>query len=193
MQRRKRLRDFKWSSYPGYSGLTKAFAFADETIVLDELVGTGSAARLRYRRFVEEGLLREIENPFHAVKWQAALGSEGFLRKIRDGVRKLHKERREITSLRKAIEFPSPAAILSKVARKFNVKPERLTSATEHGLEARNVAIWVISESCGIKLREIGEIFGGLHYSAVAQRIRRTRDSYSQKSARALIAEMSNV
>jgi len=32
-----------------------------------------------------------------------------------------------------------------------------------------------------------------LHYSAVAQRIRRIRTSYSEKTARALIAEVSNV
>ena len=35
--------------------------------------------RLSYRRFVEEGLLREIENPLDAVSWQTVLGREHFL------------------------------------------------------------------------------------------------------------------
>src|SRR5271165_919091 len=37
-----------------------------------------------YRRWVEEGLIGEIEDPFEAVKWQQVLGGEGFLRKLQD-------------------------------------------------------------------------------------------------------------
>ena len=33
---------------------------------------------LEYRRWVEEGLIGEIEDPFEAVKWQQVLGGEGF-------------------------------------------------------------------------------------------------------------------
>jgi chromosomal replication initiation ATPase DnaA len=105
----------------------------------------------------------------------------------------LHKQRREMTSVRKAVKLPQPEAVLSRVARKFGVNPECLTSRRGHGLEARNVAMWIISESCGITLRQIGELFGGIDYAAVAQRIRRTRLAYSDNAARALIVEMSNV
>ena len=52
---------------------------------------------------MEEGLVREVENPFAAVQWQTVLGSEGFVQKLRDRVRGLHRERREITSLRQVI------------------------------------------------------------------------------------------
>jgi hypothetical protein len=33
--------------------------------------------------FVEEGLLREIENPFEAVQWQMVLGSESLVQRER--------------------------------------------------------------------------------------------------------------
>jgi hypothetical protein len=42
-------------------------------------------------------------------------------------------------------------------------------------------------------LREIGELFGGLDYAAVAQRIRRTRSSHDSIAARKLKATMLNV
>jgi putative transposase len=148
---------------------------------------------LRYRRFVEEGLISEIANPFEAVQWQTALGSERLLQQIRDRAKGLHNQRREMISVRKAMELVRPEVVLNRVATTFKVRQERLKDRKEHGLEARNVAMWMISESCGITLRQIGELFGGLHYSAVAQRIRRTRARYSEKSARALIAEMSNI
>src|SRR6266478_7938377 len=51
---------------------------------ISELRGPRRAERLRYRRFVEEGLSREVENPFEAVQWQAVLGDESFVQKLRD-------------------------------------------------------------------------------------------------------------
>ena len=193
VERRNRLRHFQWSSYRSYAGLARPLGFVNEAMVLDELAGSGRAARLRYRRFVEEGLISKIDNPFEAVRWQAILGSERFLRKIRDRVKGLHKERHEITSVRQARQLAEPEVVLSKVARKFKVDPVLLKSRRKHGLQARNVAMWIISESCGITLREIGELFGGLSYNAVAQRIRRTRHVYPEKIAQALIMQMSNV
>lgn len=193
MQRRRRLRDFKWSSYRGYAALAEPFNFVQETIILDELSGSKQAARLSYRRFVEEALTREIDNPFEAVRWQVVLGRENFLRRVRDRVKCLHKQKREIPSLRQALRFVEPTAVLKKVAKKFNANVQRLRSRSERGSQAKNVAMWMIWELCGMTLREVGEFFSQMDYSAVAQRIRRTRLTYSEQAAQALIEEMSNV
>src|SRR5882724_8403979 len=104
-------------------------------------------ARLRYRRFVEEGLLREVENPFEAVQWQAVLGDESFVQKLRDRVKGLHKQRREITPLRKAAASIDPDRILQRVAEKYHVDRERLVARGDRGLHARNVAMWMIWET----------------------------------------------
>lgn len=108
VERRSRLRAFKWSSYPGYAGLINSFPFVEESSVLEEVAGSTRSARLKYRRFVEEGLIREVENPFEAVHWQTALGSERLLRKIRDCVKGLQDQSREITSVRKALTYARP-------------------------------------------------------------------------------------
>ena len=60
-------------------------------------------------------------------------------------------------------------------------------------LQARNVAMWMIWESGTKSLREIGELFGGLDYAAVAQRIRRTRSAHTARARSNLINEMLNV
>jgi len=96
------------------------------------------------------------------------LGDESFVQKLRDRVKGLHKERREITALRQGMH-------------------------KERGLEARNVAMWMIWESGTKSLLEIGELFGGLDYAAVAQRIRRTRLAHDARTKRKLLGEMSNV
>src|SRR6266550_491595 len=78
-RRREKLRNYRWSSYRGYGGLEKPFRFIEGGLVLGQLGGPTRGQRVRYRRFVEEGLLREIESPWEAVQWQAVLGSESFV------------------------------------------------------------------------------------------------------------------
>jgi hypothetical protein len=50
--------------------------------------------------------------------------------------------------------------------------------------------MWMIWETGNKSLREIGELFGGLDYATVAQRIRRTRSSHDSIAARKLKATM---
>jgi putative transposase len=101
LERRKRLRAWRWSSYRSYSGLARGEPWVSEERVLGGLSGRNKGRRLRYRRFVEEGLVRDIENPLEAVEWQAALGGEGFLRKLRDRLDGRKAHHREVPSLRK--------------------------------------------------------------------------------------------
>ena len=191
-ERRTRLRRFPWSSYRGYAGLAKPLPLIEEEMVLGEL-GRGRRQRLRYRRFTEEGLLREIESPLEAVQWQAVLGSDSFVQKARDRVKGLDKAKREITPVRKAALNVQPKEVLSRVAKKFGLEPARLQRRGERGLVARNVAMWMVWESGALSLREIGELFGGLDYAAVAQRIRRTRLTYKPLAKEKLLTAMLNV
>ena len=192
-QRRKRLRAFKWNSYRGYAGLSAQFPFVKEEMALGELRGPKRAERLRYRRFVEEGLVREIESPFEALLWQAVLGDESFVQKLRDRIKGLHKQRREITALRKAVPSIDADKILERVAERYKVHRARLVARGEWGLPAKNVAMWMIWETGSKSLREIGELFGGLDYAAVAQRIRRARSSQDPIAARKLMNKILNV
>ena len=174
-QRRSRLRAYRWSSYRGYAGLEKAFDFVEEELVLGELQAPKASERLRYRRFVEDGLTREIENPFEAVQWQAILGSESFARKIQDRLRGLERNGREVTAVRRGVRKVLPSAVIKFVAQCHGVPVERLLERGGYGLEARNVAMALVWERCALSLREIGELFGGIDYAAVAQRIRRIK------------------
>lgn len=192
-ERRTRLRRFKWSTYPGYAGLSRSFPFVAEELILGELGGPKRGERLRYRRFVEQGLAREIENPFAAVQWQAILGNESFVQKLRDRVKGLHKARREITPLRRAARKTESHEVLKRVAKKYQLEVKRLVAPGERGLPARNLAMWMIWEMGDKSLREIGELFGGIDYAAVAQRIRRTRLAHDAAATRRLLKEMSNV
>ena len=193
-ERRERLRGFKWSSYPGYARLGRQFPFVEEAAVLGSLArGLGAQQqRLEYRRFVEEGLLREVENPFELVRWQAVLGDESFVQKVRDRLSKMGRGSREIKSARRMEPAIGWEQVVQRVAKKYRVEKKQLIEG-EHGLEARNVAMWMLWEGGGRTLREIGELFGGIDYAAVAQRVRRARQAHNEKSALRLRQEILNI
>ena len=182
-ERRERLRSYRWSSYRGYAGLGRQWPWVNEDLVWGEFGGgRGRQRRVRYRRFVEEGLLREIRDPARQAQWQSILGSEGFLQRIVDVVQERGKDRREVKALRRAVRGPDPRAILALVAAEYGIEAERLLERGGYGLEARNVALWAIWQSCDWTLREIGRLFGGLDYAAVAQRIKRVQSTNKQLS-----------
>jgi chromosomal replication initiation ATPase DnaA len=81
-----------------------------------------------------------------------------------------------------------PQKILQRVAKKYGVDWQRLVAPGERGLQAKNVAMWIVWETGSKSLREIGELFGGLDYAAVPQRIHRTKSTYNLIAARRPIA-----
>ncbi|SRR6266567_204578 len=194
-ERRERLRKYRWSSYRGYAGLEKQPGWVSEELVLGEFGTSGKpACRQRYRRFVEEGLVREIDDPVAAAQWQCILGSEGFLQEIMDRMQRRRPERREVKALRQGTRGADPRAIVALVASEYGVKPAELMSKGGYGMEARNVALWAIWQGCDCTLREIGALFGGLDYAAVAQRIKRvTQRGATRNRLRKILAKCQNI
>jgi putative transposase len=192
LERRKRLRAWRWSSYRSYSGLARPQPWMNEERVLGEMRGRDKGRRLRYRRFVEEGLVREIEDPLEAVKWQAALGGEGFLRKLRDRLKGRKEQHREVPSLRKLQPRLEAGSILECVAQAYQCAKAEVLKQGTRGNEARAVAMVLIWDCCGMRLREIGELFDGSGYTAVAQLIARTREKDRRNVLRFKLAKLMN-
>ncbi len=191
VERRKRLREYPWSSYRGSAGLAKPTSWVKDELVLGELGGSRRGGALRYRRFVEEGLLREIENPLEAAQWQAVLGSENFIRRIQDRMKEVGRGREEVTALRQGARRTRPEEVLAQVARHYGVEGKGAGVDALLG-EARNVALWLLWEKCGLSQREIGKMVGGVKPAAVAQRLRRLTPE-SRRAALTIGKDMSNV
>lgn len=175
-ERRERLRAYPWSSYRGYAGLAKYRGGVQEGLILGEMGGAGHQRVIDYRRFVEAGLREEIDNPLQAVQWQAALGSEGFLRRIQDRMNEVKGGRGQVTALRQGAKRVPPEKVVAAVARHYGVRAGGGGEGADALMgEACNVALWLVWEKCGLSQREIGEMFGQLDAAAVAQRLRRLK------------------
>jgi len=194
-KRRARLRSYRWSSYRGYAGLAAQKQFVTDELVLGELAN-GNAdqkSKIQYRRFVEEGLLREIENPFEQVRWQSVLGDESFLRKLSDKFKSKRDHRREVTGVRHALHVTEPKRLIDRVAEHYRITPRKLLEERAHGSEARNVAMWLLRRRGAMSLGEIGLLFGGIDYAAVGQRIRRLDREITEQKRLRKTCEMLNV
>jgi REP element-mobilizing transposase RayT len=194
-ERRARLREYRWSSYRGYAGLGRQDEFVTEELVLGEFDARGEReGKGRYRRFVEEGLLREVENPAEGAQWQTVLGSEGFLQRVKDKMQPQRGKRREVKALRHGTTGPNALAIIGRVAAHYRLPIERVLRGNEYGLQARNVAMWTVWHACELTLRDIGTIFGGIDYAAVAQRVRRVdQNEMVQRDLKKLLQQCQNI
>ena len=192
---RTRLRSYQWGSYRGYAGLVRQRQFVIEDLVLGEFTGGRGRRKMKgqYRRFVEEGLLREIANPFEQVRWQSALGDESFIRQLNDRLISMGVEERDPTNVPRALQSNRPAELIDRVAKHYRIPPRKLFEKGGYGSEARNVAMWLLRRKGTLTLREIGLLFGGIDYAAVSQRIRRLDREIAKREQLRQTCEMLNV
>src|ERR1700726_4108122 len=96
-----------------------------------------------YRRWVEEGLIGEIEDPFEAVKWQQVLGGEGFLRKLKDHWNQRVERPKNYGQKRNWSAFGAEL-VLERVSEHFQSDLETLKKRGIRGNAARRCAIYAV-------------------------------------------------
>ncbi|MGN1442935.1 MAG: helix-turn-helix domain-containing protein, partial [Acutalibacteraceae bacterium] len=75
--------------------------------------------------------------------------------------------------------------IINEVSRSFNVSPADLRSDKRNAniSQARQVAMYIVSEMTNMSLKAIGKEFGGKHYSTVIYSLNEIKDKLAQNVA----------
>ncbi len=172
-----RLKDWPWSSYPAYIGSREPLDWLHREAVY-RMLGRKQHQR-GYRLFVEAGVDEEIAEFYGRGRRPPVLGDETFRERVmidaRDTTEVAHHERRLLQE---------PEAILEAVARHYGLPVEamlRRGRLDRLASQARSIAMGLCQARAGLTLNEIGERFGGIGYSTVAQRIRRLRASVGEE------------
>jgi REP element-mobilizing transposase RayT len=176
-ERRERLRGYPWSSYRGYAGLEKMKSFVDSDAiqrVFESFTGRRWKA-WKYRRWVEEALIGEIDNPFEAVKWQQVLGGEKFLRKLKNHWNKRAGRPRNYSQKRRWSASVGAEEVLKRVSEHFESNAEALKERGTRNHLARRCAITLCWDHAGLSHKEIAALFRMPSSNSVAQTIRRTK------------------
>jgi putative transposase len=150
--------EYTWSSYKGYLLKTRSSEWVEYSWTL------GAFGNRNQRRLYKEYVFRETpESPMRKLYGQVVLGSEEFI----SGLKKvLPKDSGEgILNKRLFNSDSDPHTILKIVAEEFNITPDELKMKGIH----RNVAIYLVRRYSGLGNSGTGELFGGMHYTAVSR------------------------
>jgi putative transposase len=183
------LKEYKWSSLPGYIGLMKRDAFVTYGTVLGYMGGDTKEGEKRYRDFVISGLGKGIKNPIMEARAGAVLGTDSFIEWVRktfiDGREWTRKEQPQVGSIRSVIPVLKIATVVGK---EYGVRPEELVKARSPWREARRVLI-EMSYRLNMSyrpLQKLGDELGGIGGAAVAHNHNRIQKQmlYDKKFAK---------
>jgi REP element-mobilizing transposase RayT len=185
-ERLHRLRDHAWSSYPAYVGWRNAPAWLTREPILSHL-GRGQGSReAAYRRYVEEAVREGLrETPWERLVENVALGSARFLRSLQQ---QWHGDERESPGLRRLRGLPSWERAIQVVEELRGEKWGEFRD--RYGDWGRDLAMYLGQRRCGLKLKELGALAGGIDYGSVSGAIRRLESrAQREKIMRKLLQE----
>jgi chromosomal replication initiator protein len=116
---------------------------------------------------VESTLGEELTSPMEKVYGGMMLGGEGFIREVLSRLENEQMEGVEIShrkTLRATVDVDE---IISALCEHYEVGVEEV--AGNKRSEARNAGVYLLKKHTGATNTEIGELFGGISYSAVAK------------------------
>lgn len=158
----KRPEEYPWSSYRDYIGERKTLEWLNTGFIHGYFSKKVPDAERKYRKFVEELLGKEYENPLSATVAATMLGGTEFIQEITDRHIDGKQIDRDLPALRTLSNRPTMEAISQTVK---NIVGESVKLADKTN-------IYLCHKYSGAKLKEIGERFG-IGQSAVTQVSRR--------------------
>ncbi|MBM9606239.1 transposase [Desulfopila inferna] len=164
--------DYLWSSHREYSNSAKKWDWLHKEFLLRMFDQDPHRAKKQYKDFVQCEESAEFTNFFSRKNLTSFFGSQNFIDWVKSTYRQLqnHKEIPQSKHLTPTIDD-----IKRAVCEYYEIEQKHLEQ-TKRGQvnEARNVAVYLAREKCGLSLETIGRQFELLKYSSVSSIVTRT-------------------
>ena len=164
--RGKALRSYVWSSLPGYVSPRARKPFLRVEEVLGYFGGDTSGGRRSYARYVEQGLVTDLENPLELGKGHGIIGERDFVDAVRDRYLSPAINVRELPAAEKIRGRVEPERIVAAVCAVLKVERDDLMKKGYRGC-GRGLLMEMLYRYGGMKQPEIGAMLG-IDYSAVS-------------------------
>lgn len=193
VQERKRLLDsFQWLSYRACVGLAEQLPFLEIESVLSSWGKRRDKQIKEYRKYVEEGLYKGVENPFDLAIRGQIIGSETFAEEIarshllKRSVKNHHVQR----ELLKARQVISPEEVIRLSAEAFATTREKVITRKGKHRQARKTAMFLCCKHCVSKhsLTSIAQMF-----SVTIGGLTKMRDVMSNKMEKQIREKISEI
>lgn len=186
----KRPEEYPYSSYRSY--ITRE---REEMVHRDRIwgmiSGDGRNGVQKYRKFVEEGLGKDLESPLKRIYGGVILGGEKFIRDVLRRMEGRDVQRRDISYRRQLRVTRDIEEIIHIIGSYFNVTRDVIL---EDKRVFRNIAIYFSKRYTGLTNREIGSLLGGISYSAITRVYQRFGEKIvKERDLRKQIEEIGNI
>lgn len=161
-ERWKYVRGYPWSSLAGYLGKEKVVDFVSYDMVLAMIGGRAS-----HRRFLADGLRNGVEEPYVHVQHQTVLGDDDFVASVRRRHVKEGSFCEQPMYRRMVSKVIVPAKVMACVGRVLGFDISQVQQRSGDSL-GRCLMADLLYRYSGIGQREIGELLGGVGYTAVS-------------------------
>jgi len=186
----KRPEEYPYSSYRSYITREK-----EEIVHRDRIwgmiSGDGRNGAQKYRRFVEEALGRDLESPLKRVYGGVILGGDKFIRDVLRRMEGRDVRRQDISYRRQLRVAKDVEEIIHAIGSYLNVTREVIL---EDKRVLRNTAIYLGKKYTALTNREMGDLFGGISYSAITRVYQRFGQKIlKNRNLRKQIEEIGNI
>lgn len=166
----KKPEEYQWSSYQYYAGKDNKPEWLHMEWLLQEYGKTYKTAWKNYREFVEAATGSSMSFPIEGIVGQAVLGRQEFVEKVVAGIG-TDKHLKDIISKRFFIKAVSLDKLHQAVCQYYRVEDIAKGRA---GGRVRDMFVYLAKRETAAQNSEIGQMAGGITYSAVTQRNIRT-------------------
>jgi len=183
--------DYAYSSYRSYI-FPAGESIVDRDMILGMVSNKPKEAFERYRYFTEREIGQEVESPLKKVYAGMVLGEERFIKSALKRAKETWEGKQEISHRRKMNPVSGSEEILELICDAYKVPREEVL--LKRG-EIRNLAIYLLKRYSGLTNRQIGDMFGGISFSAVSKLVKRysPRVAEDRKLGKKIEALLSNV
>jgi REP element-mobilizing transposase RayT len=169
-ERLRALREYQWSSYPGYAGYRQALSWVWREPLARLCGGKTEGERRAALREYTEGPVRQgvVEAPWQRLVGGVVLGTAGFAERLRQRARGNPREQKPLRAPTRATSWGQIVAALEQI------KGESWDEFAErHGDWGRDAALWLGRCAGRLRLAELGKLVGNLDYAVVSKAIAR--------------------
>lgn len=163
------VKDFRWSSLPGYLNLKYKDTFVHYDQVLSIAGGRG-----QYTQYIIDGLKKDIGSPFLQIASGSILGDRNFINKAIKNIPQASE--REQPEYKKLINYHTvePTYLLKFITKTGDIDDQQLTTRNRFGL-IRGMVAEILYRYCEITQQQIGKYLGNLDYISVQMLRRRLK------------------
>ena len=161
-QKRKLLKNYKWSSYPEIIGLEDqaSFLYTDETL---EKFGLNRKEQIKeYIQFIDEGITKNLDDPLKNAVAQSILGSKPFVKKMLKKIKPEQKYDTETVGIKKHSSLPIEK-ILEFVSQEYNVDKNKIVKKCNdsYSKEVRTIIFYLAEKYC-VGMMSLKQIAGSM-------------------------------